>query len=237
MTSWPGWAVAGPPGEVATGVATGSVHGTVAFPPNVAIPEPRTVANTTDPELCGEVMGLEDLVVSRDRRLVHVVVALTNVPADAIPADGDERPPTVVLDNAHCQFRPRVLTLGSGDALLMHNSDSLLHTVHLYGPTEMNVALPTAGMEVKRRLTEPGIYQVRCDVHGWMRAFVRVDPHRFHAVTGPDGSFLIESVPAGDYTLEAWHERLGFLRREVSVESGAPARVELTYPASSARRD
>lgn len=216
---------------------TGSVRGRVAFPPDVPVPEPRRVANTTDPQACGEVMALGDLVVSGERGLAHVVVALTGVPDEAIPPLAPDEPHGAVLDNAECRFRPRVVSLRSGAALRLRNSDPILHTVHLYGPEELNVALPMAEMEVERRLTETGIYPVRCDVHGWMQAFVRVDPHPFHAVTGVDGAFEIRAVPAGTYTVEAWHERLGFLRREVTVEAGAATSLDLTYPASRARPD
>ena len=49
----------------------------------------------------------------------------------------------------------------------------------------------------------------RCDVHGWMRAYANVVTHPFFAVTKDDGSFEIKGLPAGTYTIEAWHERLG----------------------------
>lgn len=233
--SWPSPAGAAP--EAGADPGTGSVRGRVLFPPDVPVPEPRSVANTTDPQTCGEVMALRELVVSEDRGLAHAVVALTGVPDGAIPPGGPGKPEGALLDNADCRFHPRVLVLRSGEPLRIRNSDPLLHTVHLYGPEELNVALPRAGMEVRRRLTKPGIYPVRCDLHGWMQAFVRVDPHPFHAATGSDGAFVIRDVPAGTYTLEAWHERLGFLRQEIAVETGAPTRVDLTYPASTVQPD
>ena len=74
-----------------------------------------------------------------------------------------------------------------------------------------------------------GIYQIKCDVHGWMQAFVRVDPHRYHAVSDAAGGFAIEGVPAGSYMLEAWHERLGFLRQRVEIAAGSPTSIRLTY--------
>ena len=49
----------------------------------------------------------------------------------------------------------------------------------------------------------------KCDVHGWMNAYVGVLDHPYFAVTKPDGSFSIPNLPPGSYTLAAWHERLG----------------------------
>ena len=58
----------------------------------------------------------------------------------------------------------------------------------------------------------------RCDVHGWMNAYVNVVPHPFFAVTKDDGSFEIKGLPAGSYTLELWHERLGTQTLPVTVD-------------------
>ena len=49
----------------------------------------------------------------------------------------------------------------------------------------------------------------KCDVHGWMNAYVGVLEHPYFAVTDKDGKFSLKTLPAGTYTIEAWHERLG----------------------------
>jgi hypothetical protein len=67
---------------------------------------------------------------------------------------------------------------------------------------------------------------VKCDVHGWMQAFIRVDPHPFHAVTGASGGYRITGIPPGDYTMSVWHERLGVQRRRVSVRDGQTVRTD-----------
>lgn len=70
---------------------------------------------------------------------------------------------------------------------------------------------------------------VKCDIHGWMQAFVRVDPHPFHAVSDAEGSFRIEGIPPGDYTLEAWHERLGTQELNVNVVAGRTETVAFEF--------
>jgi hypothetical protein len=68
-----------------------------------------------------------------------------------------------------------------------------------------------------------------CDVHPWMTAWVGVVEHPFFAVTDAEGRFEIAGVPAGSYTISAWHERLGTIERKVTVQKGmAPIELELT---------
>jgi hypothetical protein len=75
---------------------------------------------------------------------------------------------------------------------------------------------------------------VKCDVHGWMEAFVGVTNHPFFAVSGDDGSFTIANVPPGQYTIEAWHERYGVQTGQVTVEPNGTATVNFDYNAGMA---
>ena len=70
--------------------------------------------------------------------------------------------------------------------------------------------------------------QIRCDVHFWMAGFVHVLAHPFFAVTGDDGTFTIEDLPAGTYTLEMWHEKLGTQTQTVTVAGGEQKSVDFT---------
>ena len=57
----------------------------------------------------------------------------------------------------------------------------------------------------------------KCDVHGWMNAYVGVLDHPYFAVTKTDGMFSIPNLPPGTYTLAAWHERLGTQTQSITV--------------------
>ena len=50
--------------------------------------------------------------------------------------------------------------------------------------------------------------------------------HPYYAVTGENGAFRLEGVPAGTYTVEIWHETLGKKQAEVTVTPGVEASVE-----------
>ncbi len=202
--------------------SSGSVEGTVRLSEGVEI-ELTHISNTTDPEICGEGQTLEDILLSESKGIENVIVTVRGAPVV------ESEPETLVLDNAECRFEPHAAAITAGSTIEARNSDAVLHTTHLYGPTEINISLPIEGAKSSRTLDEPGMYVVKCDVHGWMQAFIRVDAHPFHDVTDSDGRFRIEGLPTGDYTLELWHEKLGPLEREVRIDATTPTSIEVEY--------
>ena len=73
------------------------------------------------------------------------------------------------------------------------------------------------------------VIKLKCDVHPWMTGWVVVHKHPFFATTTEDGKFSIKDVPAGTYTVEAWHEKLGSTTAEVKVEDGKDADPKLSF--------
>jgi hypothetical protein len=61
------------------------------------------------------------------------------------------------------------------------------------------------------------VFQIKCDVHPWMLAYIGVFSHPFYAVTGPDGKFTLSGLEPGTYEITAWHERLGPQTATVTV--------------------
>lgn len=191
------------------------------------IPSPTTVENATDPEVCGREHTLEDLVVATENRGIRYAIAtLVGVPKDRVPG---RLPKRVVLDNRDCRFDPHVGVATVGDTIVATNGDPTLHTTHYYGVLRGNISLPASGMMVSRVARFAGTISVLCDVHGWMKSFIRVDEHPFHAVTDAQGHFRIFEIPPGSYTLELWHEKLGTQQVPVHIEPGTTSRIELEY--------
>ena len=78
--------------------------------------------------------------------------------------------------------------------------------------------MPIKGMKLKKTFTKPEVMvHIKCEVHSWMSAFAGVLDHPFFGVTGDDGSAAIKDLPAGEYTLEAWHEKYGTQTQKVTV--------------------
>ena len=208
------------------GSDAGAVAGRVVFQGR-EVPQPARLRNTTDPEQCGEVQSLENVLVSTDGGIANAVISLQDVP---LPADYTPPASILVLDNRDCRFVPRVAVLTTGSRLETRNLDAFTHTVHLYGLFNVNVALGPDQSRPVRRLDRPGWYIVKCDLHGWMQAFLRVDEHPFHAVSSRSGEFQIRNIPPGTYRLEAWHEYFGRKEQEIRVRAGQVTRLTLGYP-------
>jgi hypothetical protein len=64
-----------------------------------------------------------------------------------------------------------------------------------------------------------------------MQAYVGVTANPFYAVSGSDGSFSIDKLPAGTYTVEAWHEKYGTQTATVTVADAGSATQNFTFSA------
>ena len=132
----------------------------------------------------------------------------------------------IVLDQEGCRYEPHVFGVFVAQPVEIRNSDPTLHNVHAIPKTndEFNFGQQPNTPAVTRTFDEPEIgLSFRCDVHGWMRAYANVVTHPFFAVTKADGSYEFKGLPAGTYTIEAWHERLGTQTQQVTVSDSAPS--------------
>ncbi len=137
----------------------------------------------------------------------------------------------VVMDQVGCRYTPRVVGVQAGQDLTFRNSDGLPHNINAQ-PSEnrgFNISQPV-NMDTNRNFALAEVMvPVRCDVHGWMSAYVGVVDHPFHGVTGMDGSADLGMLPPGDYVLEAWHERYGTQTANVTVVTGETAMVTFSF--------
>ena len=138
-----------------------------------------------------------------------------------------------MIDQTGCLYVPHVLGIQAGQTLQIRNSDETLHNIHAMPKNnkEFNIGQPVKGLTTERVFDKPEVMvPFKCDVHKWMNSYAGVVDHPFFAVTGPDGSFSLEGVPAGDYVVEAWHERLGTKEMNVTViaEGGVEANFAFT---------
>jgi plastocyanin len=138
----------------------------------------------------------------------------------------------VVLDQKGCKYSPHVFGVQLGQPVIIVNSDPTLHNVHAVpkANAEFNFGQAVKGMKTTRTFDKQEVMvPFRCDVHGWMAAYAGVLPHPYFAVSNADGTFEIKGLPAGTYTVEVWHERLGTQTTKVTVDGKNSAKASVAF--------
>lgn len=155
--------------------------------------------------------------VSASGGLADVVVAIKGAPA----ASGAKAAPAV-LDQKGCIYTPTILAVQAGQKVIVKNSDPCVHNVHTVPKdNEMkNLVQMPGGADLEFVFDKPESFlKFQCDVHPWMFAWVTVVDSPYFAVSGTDGKFTIKNVPAGKYTVEFSHRKLGTKTVEVEVKA------------------
>jgi hypothetical protein len=148
-------------------------------------------------------------------------------------------PPTgpATIDQKECRYHPHVFGMRVGQALEIVNSDPTLHNIHAMPKTnsEFNTGQPIQGMKTSHTFTAKEVMvPFKCDVHGWMNAYVGVLDHPYFAVSDKDGKFDIKTLPPGTYTIEAWHEKLGAQTQSVTIGPKESKDITFTFKAGAA---
>jgi plastocyanin len=146
----------------------------------------------------------------------------------------DVPPEPVKLDQNACKYTPHVLGVRAGQALEITNSDDTMHNVHALAKVngDFNFGQPIRGQKNHKTFASPEVMVTfKCDVHSWMNAYVGVVGHPYFAVTGGEGGFELKDVPAGTYTIEAWHEKLGTQTQTVTLGEKESKAISFTFTA------
>jgi hypothetical protein len=143
------------------------------------------------------------------------------------------------LDQVGCQYTPYIMGVQAGQHFDVKNSDPLLHNVHTLPKNnkEKNVGQPVKGMVSDFVFDQPEVLvKFKCDVHAWMFAYVGVVEHPYFAVTDEEGNFKISGLPAGDYTVEAFHLKAGAKTEKVSVKADDKKTLEFSMEPKAAAK-
>lgn len=209
----------------------GTISGVVKFEGD--IPEKKALEITKDQAVCDVDKKFdESLVVGEGNALKNTIVYLIDI---AQGKDFDEAAKKPEIDQKGCQFNPHVQIIPLGARLTMLNNDKVTHNVHIFNQVNKEInkqqTKQVRKMRVKAAKKVEGPVQVKCDIHGWMFAWVAHVPHPYFAVTNEKGEFTLEDVPAGTYKLGYWHEACGTNNKApvaVTVEAGGTVTQDFT---------
>ncbi len=188
------------------------------------------VAVHDEPRVCGERVTIP-LVRGQRNRLADAVVWIDGI------RSGKQLPleRRFEVRYSRCRILPVVQSAAAGGMLMIRSADAIEHRTRMIRVATGEVVgvfrQGDAGslIPVPDGLALPGLVELRSDPRPWIRAWVRVFDHPYHAVTPPDGAFGFDSLPPGRHRVIAWHPRFGRLATDVVVEPGLTVEVELTF--------
>jgi plastocyanin len=226
VSVWPGVAV-----------AASSVAGTVTF--DGKAPTLKPLAMEADP-VCAKKHSApvpsEMLVLGSGNTMGNIIVYVSK----GVPAGKTWPAPKtpVTLDQNGCQYKPHAMGIMVGQPYRILNSDGILHNVHSLPKinAQFNKPMPPTLKETTTTFPKPEpIFQIKCDVHPWMTAYIGVFTHPFYAVTSTDGKYTISGLDPGTYEITAWHERLGTQTATVTVAASGTKTQDFKFAMPAAK--
>ena len=155
------------------------------------------------------------------------VVTLTGV-AGMEESEATGEPP--VMDQFGLSFSPRQMFVPVGAVVVFTNSEAALtHNVHIRSVDADSTILnadATPGETLEVVLSEQGGYDVLCDMHPGMTAFVFATESPYAVFADAGGFFHLSAVPEGEYVLRVWS--VDPTRRTAQSVSVGPGATEVT---------
>ena len=210
----------------------GSITGSVKL--SGAAPHMKGIDMSKDP-VCSKAhesdpAKMENVIVGSGDGLENVVLYISQGLTGNEPASSPE--PTFAQKG--CVYSPHVLALNVDQKFNVTTVDQTTHNIHpLPSPTAGNIGWnksqpPGApAIETSWKNEEVAI-PVKCNIHPWMHGWFVVVKGP-HATTDDKGSYTIQNVPAGSYTVTAWQEDLGTQTAKVTVAAGTAAKADFTF--------
>lgn len=167
-------------------------------------------------------------VTSKKKKyLPHAVVFI-----DSVKGDFDLPKDNPVMDQKNMIFHPHILPILAGTTVDFLNSDDVAHNVFTPDKPGDKFNLGTwpkgeiRSYTFEKRCEEVCDAVMLCNVHPEMEAFVVVMQNPYFSTTDKDGNFIIENVPAGEYTVSVWHPKRKAVSATVIVSDSASVSVE-----------
>ena len=214
---------------------SGTISGKITYLGEISKPQKLMVIK--DVKVCAKVDHFDErLVVGEGNGIKDVVVWLENVEGGkSIDSLGKE----FILDQKVCTYIPHILIVPIDRPVKILNNDKILHNIHTYGTKNkpVNLAQPRFKKTLKMTFTEPEKVQVRCDVHGWMSAWIIAAEHAYYTITNEKGEYSLDGIPPGKYTLNFWQESLGEKELEVTIKEEKSVQLDFAFePAKPAKK-
>jgi len=186
-------------------------------------PPPKKIQVAQDADVCG-----------KTREVLPVRVENGGIDDAVVWIDDVQRGkafsfPPAQLDQQKCTFLPHIVIMQGGDVNII-SRDPIPHSVHTHAQHNRDYDETTSSLqgEISLSFQHPDVISVRCDLHGWMQAYVVVAKNPYYTITANGGKFKLDEVPEGHYRLKVWSENLGESEQEIVVEEGKSTKADFT---------
>lgn len=205
----------------------GSITGTVQFLGKTSDPQKLLVVK--DVEICAKTTHYDErLIVGANDGIRNAVISLSSVeggkPLSTLGRD-------FFIDQKECRYEPHILIAPVHTPVQFLNNDGILHNIHTFSSknTPVNLAQPQFKKKLEMIFNEPENISIKCDVHGWMSAWIIVVDHPYFTLSDSEGNFSLTDVPPGTYTIKCWQELLGEQSAHVTVQEDKTVEVRFNY--------
>jgi len=132
------------------------------------------------------------------------------------------------MDQRERTFVPHVMVVPVGSSVAFPNGDSLHHNVYFtFNEKVVDLGTYARGQSKSFKFDKPGLARMLCRIHAEMSAFILVVETNHYDVSAKNGSYKVEKVPPGTYTLKAWHESGAVATHKVEVPASGVLKFDL----------
>jgi len=182
-----------------------------------AVQERTKLDVNKDQQAClakGPILSEEVVVNPANKGMANVFVWITDANGGKPPVPAALAKPKqtkVEIDQPTCAFEPHALPGREGQTLIAKNTAPVAHNIKWEGSPAKNPGgnkiIPAGKAEnITNLKADKKPVAVSCNIHPWMKAWIRVFDHPYYAVTDHDGNFEIKDAPVGKYKIWYWSD-------------------------------
>ncbi|MDP6175631.1 MAG: carboxypeptidase regulatory-like domain-containing protein, partial [Rhodospirillales bacterium] len=219
----------------------GKITGKVSFKGAVPADAVEKILITKDPKVCGTGDRTVTWVDVKDGALRGSFVFLGKIKKGK--KWGKPKGGKYLINQEKCRFHPWAQVVKPGQVTIRNSDKGVLHNINtremigvekgrVVKRTMFNFGQPDPG-EIQQKLKprRSAFISINCEAHNFMFGFMMAPVHPYAAVVGDDGSYSLDNVPPGKYTVKSWHPRFGVKKSKVTVTAKGSATANFAFSA------